>query len=355
MVINQQAGPTTKGACLNAIWRRHAQDGAAHLIRPGAVLLHDAEDVVDPAALAALDQALLIADYAQIPVIPLMGQGRHWIRRHYCDEFAESHSKELAVRAALGAPLPTAGVGCAFRVEVLERVVGTDGPFPADSLTEDYELGLRLCAGGASAEFVRVATADGRTIASRGYFPDRISDAVRQKTRWLRGNALEGWQRIGWPHPPGASVGRLIVSWWMLWRDRRAMLAAAAVLTGYAAVIIGLVALAIAWVVNVPVTFGAEAAWLITAFNLLLLLWRLAMRGWFTGRVYGWRQGIMGILRQPVSNIILVMTAWRALLGHWRGLRGEALTWDKTQHHFPDAQTLAMESGQAPPSRQDQH
>ena len=340
MVVNQQPGPTTKGDCLNAIWRRHTADRAAGRVGNGAVLLHDAEDVVDPAALVALDHALRVADYAQLPVIPLMSDGHRWIRRHYCDEFAEAHGKELAVRASLGAPLPTAGVGCAFRVDMLARLADQSGPFPADSLTEDYELGLRLGAMGARSAFVRSHTADGRLVASRGLFPERIDTAVRQKTRWLRGNALEGWQRIGWARPPDASFARTVASAWMLWRDRRALLAAAAVLTGYGAALLGLIALALAALADVPVHIGGAAAWVLASFNLMLLLWRLAMRGWFSGRLYGWRHGAMAIARQPVSNIILVMTAWRALLGHWRGLRGQAMVWDKTVHHFPDIATV---------------
>lgn len=340
MVVNARPGPTTKGDCLNNLWRRHQQDRAAGRVGTGAIILQDAEDVVDRAALPLFDQALRTADYVQLPVIPLMDDGHHWIRRHYCDEFAESHGKELAIRAALGAPLPTAGVGCAFRVELLDRLAGATGPFPADSLTEDYELGLRLGALGGNAEFVRAATSDGRLVASRGFFPERIDTAVRQKTRWLRGNALEGWYRIGWARPPSASLARTLVSYWMLWRDRRVLVAAVAIFAAYVAMLLGLVALGLQSLTDTPIAAGGPAAWLLAVFNLLLLLWRLAMRGWFTARLYGWRQGAMAVLRQPVSNIILIMTAWRALLGHWRGLAGQPLVWDKTVHAFPDPSQL---------------
>ena len=336
MVVNERPGPTTKGDCLNTLWRRFRQDVAQGRARKGAILIHDAEDLVDPAALPLLDQSLRTADFVQLPVIPLMGRGNHWIRRHYCDEFAEAHGKELAIRSSLGAPLPTAGVGCAFRVDVLDQLAGRDGPFPADSLTEDYELGMRLTAIGGRADFVRAVAADGRLIASRAYFPERIEAAVRQKTRWLRGNALEGWRRIGWVKPPGASLARSIVSCWMLWRDRRALLAAVATLAAYTAMFAGLAAFALGAMGGTQVLIGGPLAWLLASFNLVLLVWRLAMRGWFTGRVYGWQQGCMAVFRQPVSNVILVMTAWRALLGHWRGLGGQPLVWDKTTHHFPD-------------------
>lgn len=344
MVVNARSGPTTKGDCLNSIWRRHRRDRDSGLVNSGTILLHDAEDVVDPLALVAMDEGLLTADYVQLPVIPLMGQGHHWIRRHYCDEFAEAHGKELPVRSALGAPMPTAGVGCAFRVEALERIGGANGPFPADSLTEDYELGLRLGIEGARGELIRFDRGGGRLVASRGYFPERIDTAVRQKTRWLRGNALDGWVRTGWSRPANASVVRSLVSWWMLWRDRRALLAAAAIFAGYLAMLLGLSSLALGAVAGVLVRIGGSLAWVLASLNLVLLLWRLALRGWFTGRLYGWQQGVMAILRQPVSNVILVMTAWRAMLGHWRGLRGQPLVWDKTSHHFPEPGSLATAS-----------
>ena len=153
---------------------------------------------VDALELEVLGAALSTYDYAQIPVIPLMAPRARWVGRHYCDEFAESHGKELPVRSAIGAPLPTAGVGCAFRVEALKMLDTGGGPFSADCLTEDYELGVRLGRIGKRGTFVRRFDHAGQLIASRALFPMRIDDSVRQKTRWLRGIALDGWDRLGW-------------------------------------------------------------------------------------------------------------------------------------------------------------
>ena len=335
IVFNHGSGPTTKGRCLNRLWHQLQLDRAAGSVIADAVLLHDAEDVIDEAGLVALDQALGHADYVQLPVVPLLCGGGRWIRRHYGDEFAESHGKELRVRAAIGAPFPTAGVGCAFRIEALAALAGTDGPFPADSLTEDYELGIRLTTTGARPHFAVARRSDGALVASRGYFPRHIADAVRQKTRWLRGNALDGWARIGWTSAPATRRWRRVAAWWMLWRDRRAVIAAAAVLTGYLALFLGLAGAAVAWLGGVDLPDAGPVALIFAGFNLLLLIWRLAMRGWFAGRLYGLGHGVMAVLRQPVSNFILVMTAWRALWFHWRGLTGQPLVWDKTDHQFP--------------------
>ena len=130
-----------------------------------------------------------------------------------------------------------------------------------------------------------------------------------------------------------------MLSYWMLWRDRRATVTAAAIFAGYLALLL-MLALGIAGATPVFVTSSKtiQAAFsLLITCNLGLLLWRLGMRGAFTGRCYGWRQGVWAVLRQPVSNIILVMTARRALRDHWRGLKGQPLVWDKTDHVFPGA------------------
>lgn len=335
MVLNDEDGPTTKGACLNRLWFELCADLAAGRSRATAVLLHDAEDVVDSAELAVLGQALVQHAYAQIPVIPLMGRKGKWVGRHYCDEFAEAHAKELPVRAGLGAPMPTAGVGCAFRVDALTALARGSGPFCADSLAEDYELGLQLSARGASGQFVIARHANGELVASRGYFPHALGDAVQQKTRWLRGIALDGWDRIGWITNPRGSVRQDVAAIWMLWRDRRAIVAAAAICAAYLAMMLAGIGIALAHYHALPVVIGGAALGWLCVFNMLLFGWRLVMRSVFTARIYGWRQGLMAIARQPVSNFILVLTARRALTDYVRGLRGASLRWDKTTHQFP--------------------
>ena len=331
LVINAADGPTTKGDCLNVIWHRVVADTASGDFAADALLIHDAEDVVDASELKVLTAALAGSDYAQIPVVPLMAKDGRWIGGHYCDEFAEAHGKELPVRSALGGPLPTAGVGCAFRIAALATLAGVDGPFHADCLTEDYELGVRLAGIGAVGRFIRVRHNDGSLVASRAYFPNRIDQSVRQKTRWLRGIALEGWSRLGWQSMVGAPWPARLSGYWMMWRDRRSLLSAVAILFGYAAMILAL-SLAVTGA-GLPALGGGLA--LLFKANLLLLLWRLAMRALHTALVYGWIEGVRAVLRQPVSNMILVMTTWRALRDHLHGCAGKPLVWDKTMHRFP--------------------
>ncbi|HRE35557.1 MAG TPA: glycosyltransferase family 2 protein, partial [Sphingopyxis terrae] len=98
-------------------------------------------------------------------------------------------------------PLPSAGVGTALTRNALSLLAIERGgdPFRADSLAEDYEVGMLLDAFGLSARFVDAVDGDGTRIVSRGEFPARVEAAARQKARWVVGIALAGWDHVAWP------------------------------------------------------------------------------------------------------------------------------------------------------------
>jgi adsorption protein B len=296
------------------------------------VVFHDAEDMVDPAALGLLDEHIAFgADFVQLPVEPLVQRHGSWfanqLGNHYCEEFAEAHGKALVVRDWLGAGLPGAGVGCAAGRDALERLAARhpDGqPFASDSLTEDYELGLGIAAAGGRCRFVRVRGEDGRLVATRAIFPNRFDHVVRQKSRWVLGIALQGWDRIGW------SGG--LLEGWMRARDRRGPLAALVLLTGYALVLLtALGGLAMLAGIGEPVPLTPLLKVLLIA-NLAAFGWRAAMRFAFAAREYGIAEGARALLRLPLANVVAIIAGRRAVFAYARTLGGRSAAWDKTEH-----------------------
>lgn len=327
-VLVDADGPTTKAHCLNRLYA--ALLSHEQLVkRPAkAVVLHDAEDLVHPLELRLFDRLVENAGLVQLPVIPLLDPRSRWVAGHYADEFAEAHAKELVVRQAIGAAIPLAGVGCAIERVALSRLAARhDGqPFSGSSMTEDYEIGLRLGAIGEKALFARIQVAPGdrSVVASKGHFPSTISAAVRQKARWIGGIAFAGWDELGWR----GGIGER----WMRMRDRRSPLAALLLLCGYCAAILwAQVALASALGAPVAVPVSPVLAWLMTA-NAVLLGWRLAVRAGFVASVYGWREGLRSIPRTIVANFVALLAAWRALKIH---SGGGPRRWEKTEHIFP--------------------
>src|SRR5262249_13933645 len=120
IVVHDALGPTTKADCLNRLYRALCEDERKHGPYSG-IVLHDAEDMVHPAAIGVLDRMLKEVEFAQLPVRPEMRPNRRWISGHYADEFTEAHAKTMVVRDAIGAGLPAAGVGCAFARATLAR------------------------------------------------------------------------------------------------------------------------------------------------------------------------------------------------------------------------------------------
>ncbi|NCP18600.1 MAG: glycosyl transferase family protein [Erythrobacter sp.] len=327
IVVSAAHGPTTKADCMNRLYRAIEEDEAREGIAFRMVVIHDAEDMVDPAALPLFDANLARADLLQLPVSPAPQAGSRWVAGHYMDEFAEAHAKAMVVRDWLGAGIPSAGVGCAVargRLALLDAAAKGRGPFDADSLTEDYELGLRIAEGGGRTAFLRARGEDGRLVATRAYFPRHLTTAVRQKTRWICGISLQGWDRMGW--------GGNLLDGWMRLRDRRGPMAALVLFAAYMLVIVtGALVLLGHFGLARPVELSPLVEVLLYA-NGAGLVWRAVNRAAFTAREYGWREGLRAVLRIPLSNIIAIMAGRRAVAQYVATLRGGMLQWDKTEH-----------------------
>ena len=333
MVVNDRPGGTTKADCLNAVWRALLRDEAVEG-RARAIVLHDAEDMVHPDELALIAAWLTDHQAVQVPVLPLPDPRSPLIAGHYLDEFAEAHAKNLAVREALGAALPFAGVGCAIDRALLGRIAEARGglPFDESSLTEDYELGLTVAAMGGRTKLARHRDAHGHLVAVRSYFPSALPAAVRQKARWMTGIALAGWDRTGWARR--GSIGEH----WMRMRDRRATLAIPVLAIAYLALLAWGLSLGAHLIAGTPLPAPQGALrWLLAA-NGALLAWRIATRALFTGSAYGRNQALLSIPRLLVANLVALLAARRALAIYLPTLRGKLPVWDKTAHHFPDSE-----------------
>ena len=332
LVVNPRKGPTTKADCLNRLYRAMCEDERRTGRDFALVVFHDAEDLVDGGALGLLAQAVARgADFVQLPVEPLVQRYRSWfdnqLGSHYCEEFAEAHGKTMMVRDALGAAIPGAGVGCGVARGMLARLAAQqrDGcPFSSESLTEDYELGLSVHELGGVCRFVRARGEDSTLIATRAFFPARLDHVVRQKTRWVHGIALQGWDRIGW--------GERWAERWMRARDRRGPFAGLVLAVGYALIVLtalGGIATLAGLIAPRPLTPVLKALLLL---NMVAFGWRVCWRFAFTLRVYGWAEALRAVLRIPIANLVAIMAGRRAVMAYIANLKGGALVWDKTPH-----------------------
>lgn len=172
----------------------------------------------------------------------------------------------------------------------------------------------------------------GRSVATREHFPATLETAIRQKTRWLLGIALSGWDRIGWRDG--------FANRYMLLRDRKTIVAPLIAAFGYLAAAAFLADFAL--FASMPA--GHRFAPVVTAHSTLAALllvngltlgWRLGLRAYFTGRTHGWREGARALPRSLVSNWINGVAAVRALRRYSRLRSGrEQPVWEKTAHKF---------------------
>jgi len=327
-------GPTVKADCLN--WISHAlEDEERELGREFVCLVqHDAEDLIHPDELALFNSHLDETGFLQLPVLPLASPLRALTHGVYCDDFAESQGKDLLTRHRAGAFVPGCGVGTAVRRDVLRQLMDQGGHvFDPASLTEDYDLGLRLFRMGVTQLFLPLRTDRGGFVATREYFPKRWSAAVRQRSRWIAGNALQGWERHGWR---GNWAMR-----WFLWRDRKGLWGNPISLLCNVLLAAGLwtwtlhVARGTPWVLASAVHV---TTWLVPllGLNFALMCVRLAVRMAASGRLYGPRFAVLVPLRFFWANFLNAAATLRACQT-WASakLRGRPLAWAKTSHDYP--------------------
>jgi adsorption protein B len=318
-------GPTSKADCLNWIYQHvglyEEQNGISFEI----VVTHDAEDVIHPEELRWINAYAVDYDFIQIPVLALATPFRSFTHGVYCDEFAEYHTRDMVVRSRFGCFVPGSGVGTGYRREALGALARASSNciFEPATLTEDYESGLRLHRLGHRQIFIplaRLRPASQDFVATRELFPENWSKALRQRTRWVTGIALQGWERFGWR-------GSTSEIYW-LWRDRKALIASPLGVIANAVFLYGLATHA--WSRFTPL----EGA--LTSATLVLQMWRLAIRMGCVARVYGPLFAVGVPPRALYANLLNAAATLGALWQYTAAkVEGRPLRWLKTDHSYP--------------------
>jgi adsorption protein B len=324
-------GPTSKADCLNWIYQHIGLYEERTGERFDVVVTHDAEDVIHPEALRWINAYALRYDFIQIPVLALATPFAAVTHGIYCDEFAEYHQRDMNVRSWFGCFVPGAGVGTGYRREALEQLArsSSNRVFEPGALTEDYDNGLRLARLGARQVFVPLSRArrgaNASFVATREYFPKHWRAALRQRTRWVTGIALQGWERFGWS-------GTAAELYW-LWRDRKGLIASPLGLIANAVFFYGLATAA--WERMSPL-----AACLTTA-TLALGAMRIAVRMFCVARVYGTLFSLGVPVRAIFANALNASATVLAVARYAIAkIKREQIAWLKTQHSYPTRAAL---------------
>ena len=346
-------GPTSKADCLNWILQSivlYEQDNGLTF---AGIAMHDAEDVVHRLELKLFNYLIDRKDLMQLPVFSLERKWHEFTAGHYIDEFAECHSKDLVVRESILGAVPSAGVATCFSRRAIRQLAKTNDNlvFNTDTLTEDYDISFRLKELGMTQIFLRYGvvgnvrkispfTGRPRTIrmrdyvATREYFPNSISTAVRQKSRWLLGIVFQGWRFIGWR-------GNLATRYF-LFRDRKGVITSLGTVSAYFLLANGMGLIALRrWYAFPPLFEVGSMPWWVLMANMGFLVNRMCQRAIFVGMLYGWEQALLSIPRMIVGNVVNFLATFRAIrLFMLHLIFGRRLVWDKTTHAYPSTAEL---------------
>lgn len=320
-------GPTSKADCLNWIYQHLRMEEDNSGSRFEIVVTHDAEDMIHPEELRWINYYAARFDFIQIPVLPLATPVRAFTHGLYCDEFAEYHTRDMPMRPLTGGFVPSSGVGTGYRRDALEKLAraSENRIFEPQALTEDYVNGLRLFRLGCTQTFIPIFRDKNGAIATREFFPQRARAALRQRTRWVTGIALQGWQQFGWSGKPGEL-------YW-LWRDRKGLIGNPLSLLSNFIFLYGLATRL--WLRASP----AEARLAFATLSLQLL--RTLVRMACAGRIYGFWFALGVPLRAVYANAINSAATFAAL-GTYAAARARRrpLRWLKTEHAYPSRAAL---------------
>jgi adsorption protein B len=329
-------GPTSKGDCLNWIYRRMTDYETRQGVRFEVVVTHDAEDLIHRESLRLINWFSRSYDMVQIPVLPLPTGLDEFTHGIYCDEFAEYQLKDIPARQRLRGFLPSNGVGTGFARAALERLGAAHQGciFDPECVTEDYENGYRLNVLGHRQVFVPIRLDAAAPAATREYFPRNFRSAVRQRSRWVAGIALQGWQRHGWR--PWRQV------YW-LWRDRKGLVGNLLSPAGNLLLLCGVSSYLLtartghAWHLGSYIPLWLTRVYAIT---LGISMLQAMVRAHCSARIYGWRFAAASPLRIFWSNLVNCAATVAAVRQFMAArLDHRTLAWYKTEHAYPAHRT----------------
>lgn len=328
VIVNSLSGPTSKGQMLNEMFRQVFADSEN---APEFVVLHDSEDVIDPRSFELYALYANDYDFIQVPVFSFESRQRSLVAATYMDEFAERHTRELVVRDAVGAMIPSAGVGTCLTKRLISHFVKMRGQvLMTGCVTEDYIIGVEAKRAGFRAAFAAISETakTGRDfVATREFFPKDFSASIRQKTRWVYGINFEALQKLGWK---GDGWDR-----YFFLRDRKGMITSFLPLVSL--ILLAFIVAGITHLEEMPQDieplFGASMT-----INLAALVLRFIFRSAALKQVYGSFDALGVALRWPVAvvvNAIATFRAWRIFLVE-SGFATRPIAWAKTEHELPD-------------------
>lgn len=355
-IVCPKDGPTNKADCLNWIYAGIRHYEKENGVRFEIFVMNDSEDIVHPLYLKLFNYLIPRMDMIQLPVFPMMRRWWDFTAGHYADEFAENHARDMLAREILSKSVPSAGVGSGYSRRALELLAedSNNQLFNIESLTEDYDFGLRMHKFGLRQVFVRQVLRHtvteknfmGKTrlkvkreyIAIREFFPRTFTAAVKQKSRWIMGISLQGWANLGWQ-------GNLLTRY-MLFRDRKSLVTNVASMLANAIVPVVLCI----WLYQVftpdayhypPAVAPGTWIWYLMLANLFFFCWRSLWRAFYVYMIYGFGQALLSLPRLLWANVINFAATMRAFRLYARYLlTGKVIAWDKTDHVYPSEAEL---------------
>jgi glycosyl transferase family 2 len=327
VIVNRLAGPTSKGQMLNEMFSQvfERADG------PDLVVLHDSEDIIDGRTFQVYAAYAQDHDFIQVPVFSLnRDKGAH-VASTYMDEFAERHTREMIVRNAVGASIPSAGVGTCMSKKLIKHFLSMRGQvLMSGTVTEDYILGIEAKRAGFKSAFAAVSVdADEGLdyVATREFFPKSLEASIKQKTRWVYGINFEAMHKLGWE---GDFWDR-----YFFIHDRKGMIAN--FLPATSLVLLGLLLLGYFDLDDISPDLEPALS-ILFSMNFVALVARYLIRVAACRQVYGRYDWIGVALRWPVSlyiNMVAALRAWKIYLGESQ-LATRSIGWSKTVHELPD-------------------